>query len=71
MISNIFALIQLILKLSQLWEGFLDWMEERKIAIRSEKARVREAAIQAGMDADTEAAIWEAQQDVVKNMPRP
>ena len=71
MISNLFALIQLILKGFSLWEAFLDWQEEQKIAVRHEKAIAREAAIKAGVEAKTEEEIWKAQEDVVKNRPAP
>lgn len=71
MITNIFTIIQLIMTAFRVWDAFLDWLEERHIAIRHEKAEAREAAIKAGVDAQTDDDIWAAQKDIVKNLPTP
>jgi hypothetical protein len=70
-LSQFFMLIELALKAMKLWESFLDWQEENKIAIRHDRAVEREKAIQAGIDAKTEDEIWEAQTRVVENLPQP
>lgn len=71
MLANFFALIQLILKALSLWESFLDWQEEKNIAIRNEKAIAREAALRALISAETDEDIWKHQEDIVKNRPQP
>jgi hypothetical protein len=70
-LSQVYAVIQFIMKMIGIWEGFLDWQEEQNIAIRHEKQIAREQAIQAGINAETDEDIWKAQEDVVKNRPTP
>lgn len=70
-LGQIYAVIQFAMELLNIWNGFLDYLEQQKIAVRAEKAIARERAINAGVAAQTDEEIWNAQIGVATNIPAP
>lgn len=71
MLANLFALIQLILKVLSLWEGLLDSIEQADIAKREERRQAREKALEQLQNATSEDEFDKAQDSVVDNQSRP
>lgn len=71
MIAQIFAIIQLVLKLIGLWEQFSQWTIDKATADREERRQTRDAAVAAQQKATDEAEFDKAQDDIARNLPRP
>jgi hypothetical protein len=71
MIANIFAFIQLLLKLFGLWEQFSDWTIKQAIAKREERRQDRDKAVDQQQNAQTEEEFDKAQETISHNLPRP
>lgn len=71
MIANVFAVIQLLLKLIGLWEQFQDYTIRSAIAQREERKQDRDKAVDAQKTALTEDEFDKAQDIISGNMPRP
>lgn len=71
MLGNLFALIQLILKVLSLWEGLLDSIEQADISKREERRQLREKALEQLQTATSEDEFDKAQDSVVDNQSRP
>lgn len=71
MISGIFSIIQLILKLIGLWEQFMDWSEKKRIADREDRRQQRDKAVDDAVKSQTEEEFNEAQDRISRNLPRP
>lgn len=69
MIAQIFAAIQLLLKLIGLWETFLSWSDKKRVAEAQEREQKRNAAIDKQKHAQTEEEFDKAQSDIVNNPP--
>jgi hypothetical protein len=69
MITNFFAVIQLILKAFQVWDAFMLWMSDnysKEMEIRRQK---RDQAIEDSKKAETDDEIWKSQDDISRNPP--
>ena len=67
--SNVFAVIQLILAALSMWEGFLDWLAVRHLTEITERAARLNQAIDDATKATTPDEAWDAQTDIVDNEP--
>jgi hypothetical protein len=65
----IFSLIQLILKLLNLWDQFSNWMQVERQIENKEKEKRRNEAIDKSKTAETDEDIWNAQDGIVDNLP--
>lgn len=66
-----FAIIQVILKLFGLWEGFLSWSDKKKIADQEKNKQDRDKALEDLKNAQTEEEFNKAQSGVVDHIPKP
>lgn len=71
MLLQIFAVIQLLLKLIGLWEQFSQWTIDKAIADREERKQARDKAVDAQQKAQTEEEFNRAQDEITRNLPRP
>lgn len=71
MITQIFAVIELVLKLIGLWEQFSAYTIQKSIADRAERKQQRDRAVDKQQTAQTEDEFDKAQDDISRNMPRP
>lgn len=71
MLANFFALIRLILKALDLFEGFLDSIDQADIAAREVRRQKREQAVDDAAKAKTPEEAFNAQERIIDNQPRP
>ena len=71
MISQIFLVIELILKLFGAWEKFQDYSDKRKNAEAEERRQKRDKAVDDQQKAKTEDEFDKAQDTIVGNKPKP
>lgn len=71
MFGQIFAAIQLILKLIGLWEQFSEWTIKKSIADREERRQKRDKAIEDQKKAKDEEEFNRLQDEITRNRPRP
>ena len=71
MITNFFALINLVLELLKLKNQFIDWFVEKHQAEIEKRGQKRDAAVEALKKAESDDEIWAAQEDIVNNSPKP
>ncbi len=71
MISNVFALIQIVLRAFGLWDAYLVHLDQVREAERIERARKHDKAIDDSKKAETDEEIWDAQDRIVDTKPRP
>lgn len=71
MLGQIFAAIQLVLKLIGLWDQFMDWSDKKRIADAEANRQEREKAVDAQKNAQTEKEFDDAQSKIVDHMPKP
>ncbi len=69
MLTNIFAVIQLVLKLMKLWDQFLDYADTQRKAEAEARRQRREKAIEDAENAKTEEEAWDAQKRIIDNDP--
>lgn len=69
MISQIFAVIQLLLQLFKLWERFGVYVDDQREKARIERDQKRDAAVDAQKGAKDEAEFDKAQDDIAGNHP--
>lgn len=69
--TQIFLIIEAALKAFKAWELFIDWMDQRHRAQMEERRAKRDAAIDESTKADSDEAIFDSQDDIVDNRPRP
>lgn len=69
MIAQIFAAIELILKLIGLWNGFLDYTDKKRIADAEANKQEREKAVDDQKDAKDEAQFDKDQSTVINHQP--
>lgn len=71
MISNFWALIQVIKALFGLWSDFKEWQRVQK----AKEDAARHDELVKGVDeakkAETEDDIWKSQEDITNNLPKP
>lgn len=71
MIGQIFAVIQLVLKLIGLWEQFLDYSDKARVAEGQKNTQEREKAVDELEKAETEDEFDKAQSKIIDHKPRP
>lgn len=71
MLGNIFAIIQLILKLIGLWDQFMAWSDSKRLAEAQVLKQERDKAINDALNAQTEEEFNSAQARIVNSKPRP
>lgn len=71
MISQVFAVVQLLLKVFGLWEQFLDYSDKARTAEAEERKQRREEAVDKQKDAQSEEEFDRAQDDIVGSNPKP
>lgn len=69
MIAQIFAIVQLLLRLFGLWEQFLAWSDKKRIADADEKYQELVKELERLKNATDEAEFDRAQSGVVDNLP--
>lgn len=69
MFSSIFSIIELILKLIGLWNGFLNYVDKKRIADAEKNRQEREKAVDQLKGAKSEEDFDRAQSDVVIRKP--
>lgn len=69
MIGNIFAAIELLLKLCGLLDGFINYMDAQRLKQDEEKRQRRDKAVDDEKNAQTIGDADEAQGRVVDNLP--
>ena len=70
MISGIFGVVQLLLKLFGLWEQFLDYSDKARAAEAEARKQRREKAVDEQKAAATEDEFDKAQDEIIANKPR-
>lgn len=70
MLTGIFAIVQIILKLFGAWEQFLDWSDKKRLAEAAENTQEREKAVDEQKKAEDEKAFDDAQSGIVGTKPR-
>ena len=70
MISQIFAVIQLVLKLIGLWEQFLDFTDKARIAEGQKRTQEREKAVDEPAGAISEEDFDKAQDTITGTKPK-
>jgi len=70
MVSGIFSVIQLILKLIGLWEQFQDYSDKERLKASQERTQEREKAVDKQQGAQSEDEFDRAQDDIVKHKPK-
>lgn len=68
---QVFAVIQLILKLIGLWEDFLSWSDKKRIADAEVNRQEREKAVDKQKDAEDEKTFDDAQSEIINHKPSP
>lgn len=71
MLANFFALIRLILRAFQLWDAFLDSVDQADIAAREVRRQKREQAVDDAAKAKTPEDAYDAQERIVDSQPKP
>lgn len=69
MIGQIFAVIELLLKLIGLWGQFSDYVDKKRTAEAEERRQRRDQAVDDLKNAKTEEEFNEAQSRIVNNPP--
>lgn len=69
--TKVFLLIEAALKAFQAWESFLDWLDARHRGQMEERRAKRDQAIEDSTKAETDEQIWDSQDDINNNRPRP
>ncbi len=69
MFAQIFAVIQLLLKLVGLWEAFLSWSDKARLAEAAQNTQEREKAVDQQKGAQNEDDFDRAQDDIVNHRP--
>lgn len=69
MIGNLFALIELILRLIGLWDSFLNYIDKKKIAAIEKNREDRNAAVDDQKGAKDEAQFDKDQDTIIKHLP--
>lgn len=69
MITKIFLVIELLLRIFGVWDKFDEYMQARRIAEAEKRAQGRDDALKQGAAAQTPTDAWAAQEGVVKNEP--
>lgn len=71
MLANIFLVIQFLMKLIGIWEGFVVFIDQKRIAEAELREQKRAEALAAIKAAQTEREFDEAQDTVIRSRPRP
>jgi hypothetical protein len=67
--TTIFALIELLLKVFGLFDGFTNYLDAKRLAEDEAKRQAREAAVDAAAAAKTAKDAYAAQDGIVNNEP--
>jgi hypothetical protein len=68
-VTQIFAIIQLLLKLFGLWESFCNYTDKLRAAEAAAKTERREKAVDDATKAKTAEEAWDAEERIVANKP--
>lgn len=71
MITKLFISIELFLRLFKLWDRFMEHVDHTRALEAEARAQAREKALEDLKNAKTEEEIWRAQEELIKNQPRP
>lgn len=71
MIAQIFVVIELLLKLFGIWESFLSYSDQKRIADGQKNTQDRNDALDKEKNASTEDEFDKAQDGVVSHIPKP
>lgn len=71
MFTNIFATIELVLKLIGLYDQFMDYSDKKRAAEREKRAQDRDDAIDKQQNAKDEDEFDKAQEEINRNHPAP
>lgn len=69
MIAQIFAVIEVLLKLMGLYDGFINYLDAKRLAEDEAKRQAREGAVDDAAKAQTPDDAYRAQDGVVSNDP--
>lgn len=69
--GSIFALIELILKLLKLWDGLIDYSDQKRATEREAAKQARDKAVDDSKKADSDEDVWKSQDEIVNNQPKP
>jgi hypothetical protein len=69
MLTKIFLLIELVLKLFSVWDLFIVYVDEKYRAKIDENRKARELAVEDSKKAETDAEIWDSQDKIVRSQP--
>ncbi len=69
--GQIFLLIELVLKLLKLWDGFGDYQESKRKSEAEERARNRDSAAKEVINAGSEDEFDKASDKLHDNSPKP
>lgn len=69
--SEIFVIVEAILKAIKLWDGFMNYMDTKHRADLQAVAQARDKAIDDSKKADTDDEIWKSQDGITHNQPKP
>lgn len=68
---KIFAIIEVVLKAFEAWEQFLDWLDSKHRADLEVRRQKRDKAIEDSLKAGTDGDIWDSQDSIIDQRPRP
>lgn len=71
MLTNIFMVIQFLMKLIGIWESFVVWSDKDRIAAAELREQKRAEALAELKAAQTEVEFDAAQDAVIRSRPRP
>lgn len=71
MFTQVFAVIELVLRFFKAWDAFLDFLAEKHAADLEARIQARNQAIDDSKKADSDDDIWKSQDGIVTNTPRP
>jgi hypothetical protein len=71
MFSKIIAAIGVIKEVIALIRMLLNWIEQEKVRVAKEREQKRNAAVDDSKKAQTDEEIWDAQDRIVDNRPKP
>lgn len=68
-LSSIFALLEVILRLFGLWDGLVNYLDAKRLADEQKKAQDRDAAVDKAKSAKTPDDAYDAQSGIVNSEP--
>jgi hypothetical protein len=71
-LAQIFTLIELVFKLFGLWDGFVQYIDDKRSAEREANAQARDAAIEESKkEGKSDDDVFKNQGDIVSHLPQP